>query len=159
MTRVPALLEAYRPRRIHPLGVWPLAGFRIKASAIQYEGDTVEPRLLGAAHEHAAAWLLGDPTSQRHYGVGFLGIHDGRGANQVFLDLWINENELLHVVWVSTKEDPGSLVHPPKDYNSVCVWDLALQAFERDAWIACVLGKAGGPDLERYLATTKDFRA
>jgi hypothetical protein len=159
MTRVPALLEAYRPRRIHSLGVWALAGFRIKASAILYEGDRVEPRLLGAAHEHAAAWLVGDPTVQQHYGVGFLGIHDGRGANQVFLDLWINENELMHTVWISTKEDPGALVHPPDDYNSVCVWDLALQAFEREAWIACVLGNPDGPDLDRYLTTTRDFHA
>ena len=159
MKSVPALEEAYRPRRIHPLGVWPLAGFRIKASAILYQGETVDAALLAAAHEHAAAWLVGEPTQLAHYGVGFLGIHDGRGANQVFLDLWVNENELLHVVWISTKTDPGALVHPPPDHNAVCIWDLALQAFERDAWIACVLDNPDGPDLERYLATTKDFRA
>jgi len=53
--------------------------------------------------------------ARRIHTLGFLGIHDGRGANQVFLDLWVNENELLHVVWVSTKDDPGALVHPPPD--------------------------------------------
>ena len=151
--------EAYRPRRIHPLGVWPLAGFRIKASALLYRGESADPALVAAAHECAAAFLVGEPTALAHYGTGFLGIHDGRGANQVFLDLWVNENELLHVVWVSTKEDPGALVHPPPDHNSVCIWDLALQSFEREAWIACVLANPDGPDLERYLATTKDFAA
>ena len=115
--------------------------------------------LVASAHAAAAAWLVGDPTGLAHYGVGFLGIHDGRGANQVFLDLWVNENELLHVVWVSTKDDPGALVHPPPDHNAVCIWDLALQSFEREAWIACVLANPDGPDLERYLATTKDFEA
>jgi hypothetical protein len=51
------------------------------------------------------------------------------------------------------------LVHPPPDHNSVCIRDLALQAFERDTWIACVLANPDGPDLERYLAATQDFRA
>ena len=105
MKALPALADAYRPRRIHTLGVWPLAGFRIKTSAI---------------------------------------LHGG---------------ELLHVVWISTKDDPGALVHPPPDHNAVCIWDLALQTFEREAWIACVLANPDGPDLERYLATTKDFEA
>ena len=59
----------------------------------------------------------------------------------------------------STKDDPAALAHPPKDFNSVCVWDLALQTFERDAWIECVLDNPSGPDRERYLATTRDFRA
>lgn len=83
--------------------------------------------------------------------MGFLGIHDGRGENQVFLDLWINENELLHTYVVSTLEQPAALYEAPPDHNSVCIWDLAVQAFERDAWLPHVLASPTGPDVERYL--------
>jgi hypothetical protein len=35
---------------------------------------------------------------------------------------------------------------------SVCVWDLALQSFERAAWIKHVLLKADAPDFAGYLS-------
>jgi hypothetical protein len=34
---------------------------------------------------------------------------------------------------------------------SVCVWDLFLQGFERDAWVEEVLANPRGPDIESYL--------
>jgi hypothetical protein len=36
------------------------------------------------------------------------------------------------------------------------VWDLAVIAFERDAWLDAVLRNPAGPDVERYLATRLD---
>ena len=36
--------------------------------------------------------------------------------------------------------------------SSVCVWDLRLQSFEREAWIKHVLQKPDAPDFEGYLA-------
>jgi len=36
--------------------------------------------------------------------------------------------------------------------SSVCVWDLRLQSFEREAWIKHVLRKLTAPDFEGYLA-------
>jgi hypothetical protein len=145
----------YRARRIRPLGLWSAAGFRLKAYAIEHAGPADEA-LVAAARRMIERDLAERPTAQTTYGVGFVGVHDGRGMNQVFLDLWCNENELIHRVWISPKDDPGALVPPPADFNSVCVWDLGLQAKERDAWLACALARAGGPDLEAYLARRFD---
>jgi hypothetical protein len=107
--------------------------------------------LVEAGKAWAARRLRERPTRQRHYGVGFLGVHDGRGENQVFLDLWVNENELLHAYVVSPPSDPAALREPPEDHNSVCVWDLAVQAFEREAWLGHVLANPAGADVEGYL--------
>jgi hypothetical protein len=41
---------------------------------------------------------------------------------------------------------------PPDSDPSVCVWDLALQSFERAAWIKHVLLKADAPDFAGYLS-------
>jgi len=147
------LIEPYRARAFRFLGVWDVAGFRLKATAILHQGEAPDTALVAAARERAQAWLTDSPTRQTTYGVGFLGIHDGRGENQVFLDVWCNENELLHTYWISPKTAPGALARADADHNSVCVWDLALQSHERAAWLRTVLANPDGPDLERYLAT------
>jgi hypothetical protein len=136
-----------------------LAGFRLKLIAIVAQGGDADSALVAAAELTAASHLREHPTRHEHYGVGFLGVHDGQGANQVFLDLWINRNELTHTVWISPKNNPGALTHPPEDHNSVCVWDLAVQAFEREAWLRHVLRNSAGPDLDAYVGERIDSMA
>jgi hypothetical protein len=86
------------------------------------------------------------------YGVGFMGVHDGRGANFVFVDWWANEDELHHHAWLSSKEKPGALlVTGPGDFTA-CAWDLAVIAHERAAGVRHVLARAQGPDIDAYLA-------
>jgi hypothetical protein len=86
-----------------------------------------------------------------NYNVGFVGAHDGRTAYVVFVDYWGNENELFHRVFLSRSGDPNALI-PAKSFDSsVCVWDLRLQSFEREAWIKHVLCQASAPDFHAYL--------
>lgn len=99
-------------------------------------------------------FLKEHPTRHTHYGVGFVGVHGGRGENQVFLDRWVDENELLHDYVVSRPDRPAELRPAPPDYNSVCVWDLAVQAWERDVWVECVMKRPHRPDFEAYLGRT-----
>lgn len=145
-------LSPYQPRPIRFLDLWTVAGWRLKVYGISYNRPHPRPVLVEAARQSVAGRLSGQPTGQQHYNVGFVGIHDGRGENQVFLDLWINENELLHWFQVSPVDDPASLRDAPTDHNSVCVWDLMVQCHERQAWIDCVLANPRGPDLDAYLS-------
>ena len=147
------LREPYGRRPLRFLELWTVEDWRLKVIGIAYGHETPAPGLVEAAKRVAADHLRTHPTRHAHYGVGFLGIHDGRGENQVFLDRWINENELIHTYWVSPKHEPARLIVPDmSDHNSVCVWDLAVQCFEREAWVECVLANPRGPDVEAYLA-------
>jgi hypothetical protein len=141
----------YEPRPIRFLELWKVHEWRFKVYGISYERDCPRPELVEAAKETASRLLREKPTQLLHYGVGFLGIHDGRGENQVFLDFWVNENELVHRYWISKPETPKDLRDAPEDHNSVCVWDLMVQCFERQAWVDCVLANPRGPDLNLYL--------
>jgi hypothetical protein len=85
------------------------------------------------------------------YKVGFIGVHDGRNARFVFVDYWGNENELFHRVFISRSNDSSALAPAKVSDPSVCVWDLRLQFFEREAWINHVLQKANAPDFQGYL--------
>lgn len=143
-------------RSVRCLDVLHVGGFRLKFIAICATGDRLDNRLRDASLRFAESELHVRPTRHEHHGVGFLGVHDGEGENQVFLDLWINRNELRHTVGVSPKGNPSALVRPPEDHNSVCVWDLAVQAFEREAWLRWVLRNPAGPDLEAYMAERID---
>lgn len=146
-----ALSQPYAPRPIRFIELWSVEDYRVKVYGIARPGETARGALVSAAKTVASGVLCQQPTRQTTYGVGFLGIHDGEGSNQVFLDRWINENELMHQVFISPPDQPTELSPPPDDYNSVCVWDLYVQCFERRAWIEHVLNNPSGPDLDAYV--------
>jgi hypothetical protein len=110
--------------------------------------------LVAAARHIASQQLRSLPADLRHYRVGFLGVHDGRTSNFVFLDFWADENELHHHVFVSPSERPDQFTYVTPTGLSACVWDLRLQAFEREAWVTHVLQRSATPDFDGYLATT-----
>lgn len=78
--------------------------------------------------QRALAQLL---VGQNHYGVGFVGVHDGRGAIFIFIDFWTAENELRHHVYIASKDQPTPLEYKTPSGLMACVWDLAVIGFER----------------------------
>ena len=122
----------------------------MKLYGIAWRGELPRPELLTAAKRIAAETLAKETAD--NYKVGFVGAHDGRNACFVFVDFWGNENELFHRVFLSRANQPLTLVPASASDSSVCVWDLHLQAFEREAWIRHVLRKSDHPDLDGYLA-------
>ncbi len=146
------LQEPYSPRPIRFLEQLTLPGWRLKVYGIGYERHLPRPELVSAAKALATEKIESFAAGKNHYGVGFLGVHDGRGANFAFLDFWADENELHHHVYVSPKDQPADLEYFTPTGLSACVWDLALIGFERQAWVEAVLANPEGPDLNRYLA-------
>ncbi len=145
------LKETYSPRPIRFLESWEERGWRIKVYGIAYEAPLPRPQLVEAAKNVVRERLAQVPITQSTYGVGFLGVHDGRGVNFVFLDWWAEENELYHHVYVSPKDSPSALTYVTPSGLTACVWDLRVMCFERQAWLDSVLKNPQGPDLERYL--------
>jgi hypothetical protein len=145
------LQESYKVRPIRFLELWGEAGWKLKVYGIAYKRAYPRPELVEAAKAVARVHLLQPSALQQSYRVGFLGVHDGRGANFVFLDYWANENELHHHVYVSPSDKPASLEYVTPTGLTACVWDLRVLCFERQAWIDTVLTNPTGPDLEKYL--------
>lgn len=145
------LAEPYAPRSIRFLGLIAVDGWRLKLYGIAYRAErpvqTLVDAALAAAHDHVPRPAI---TGDR-YGVGFVGVHDGRGANFVFVDWWANEDELHHLTWLSSKHDPGRLRATGPDDFTACAWDLAVIGHERAAWVRHVLARADGPDIDAYL--------
>lgn len=149
-------MEPYRPRQIRFHELWTISDLTLKAYQICQTGERVAPKLWLAARERVTKGLEEEPTAHRTHGAGFVTVHQGIGESQVNLDVWINENELLHRVWTTPQEGPLVLEEPPKDHNSVCVWEIYVQSFERHAWLAYVLNNPDGVDLNSYLTARLD---
>jgi hypothetical protein len=144
------LQEPHQTRPIRFLDLWQEGDWRIKVYGIAYRRPLPPPELIDAAQRITHSRLL-SVHGQPHYHVGFLGIHDGRGANFVFVDYWADENELHHHVYVSPTDKPEALEYVTPTGLVACVWDLRVMWFERQAWVETVLANPSGPDIEQYL--------
>ena len=139
--------EARSFRFIEPISV---GGWRMKLYGIAWQRELPRSELVESAKTIAADQLARETSP--NYKVGFIGAHDGRDACFVFVDFWGYENELFRRVFLSRSNDPASLSPATPADSSVCVWDLRLQSFEREAWIKHVLRKPNAPDFDGYLA-------
>lgn len=144
-------LTPFRPRPVGFLELWEEGAWRIKVYGICDSRRHPRPELVAAAKRIAGQHLPASPADAGAYGVGFLGIHDGRKSNFVFVDWWAHENELHHHLYVSPADKPAQLEDVTASGLSACVYDLQLIWFERNAWVEKVLANPTGPDLEAYL--------
>ncbi|HVG30121.1 MAG TPA: hypothetical protein VM864_10510 [Pyrinomonadaceae bacterium] len=146
------LREPYRARPIRFLEEWSHAGWRLKVYGIAYEGERPRAGLVEAAKRIARERLPRPAVTASRYGVGFLGVHDGRTANFVFVDWWADENELHHHVYTAASNELEKFDYATPTGLSACVWDLRVQSFEREAWLEEVLKNSSGNGLEGYMA-------
>ncbi|BBD09850.1 hypothetical protein [Desulfovibrio ferrophilus] len=128
-------------------------GWRIKVYGIAYGREEPRSELMAAARVLARRAFPRPACEDGRYGVGYLGVHDGRGSNFVFTDWWADENELHHHVFISPSDDPEALEEFTATGVSACIWDMKVMCFERDTWVKKVLRNPDGPDLQAYLET------
>lgn len=148
--------EPYKTRPIRFLGLWRFGNWRMKAYGIAYDSQAPSDELIHAARSCVEKRIYESAANTDHYEVGFIGIHQGKTGNFVFVDWWANENELYHHVYISTGEQPQALQYVTPSGLTACTWDLKLIGFERDAWVKTILMRHPTPDLEAYIAQTLD---
>ncbi len=148
------LSEGYRTRPIRFLELWEIDGWKLKLYGITYTRDSLDQVLVDSARRVASRRLKESASKTNHYGVGFVGIHQGKTGNFVFVDWWADENELHHHVYVSPSDKPSELAYMTPTGLTACAWDLYLVCHERRAWVDFVLKKASEPDLGGYLKAT-----
>lgn len=144
------LKAAYAPRRIRYLGRCELDGWQLKLYAILHARRSLEGALIEAAKQAAREFLPQPARSDSHYGVGFISAHAGQSYDFVMVGYWAYDTELRYQSYMRPSSGSYALAPVTAGELSSDVWDLALLAFERDAWVKWVL-KAETPDLEGYL--------
>ncbi|MCE2529740.1 MAG: hypothetical protein J4G11_07715 [Acidimicrobiia bacterium] len=106
--------------------------------------------MIAAANAYLADTL---PTSGPDGGVGFLIVHHGSEQVWILADLWNGDMVCQHTSCADL-DNPTRFRPVPAGGPTACVWELAVHAHERDAYIEHVLDPANGPDIDIYLADT-----
>jgi len=145
------LKETYQKRSIKHLELWEDNGWRIKLYGITHESRQSEPELIEAAKAAAKEHLPHPAVNPHRYGLGFIGIHQGRSYDFVFICYWNYDTELKHISLMRASSSSSQLEPVGEQELSNDVWDLRVLAFERDAWVKHVLG-GNTADAEAYLA-------
>ena len=140
-------MEKYNPREIKFKGIQTVKDWKIKNYSISYDKQSFSEEM-----ERRSLQLLQTELpkiTDNVYGVGFMIVHHGKGANFVLLDWWCNENELQHQVYYSKKEAPTQLKKQNSGAPIVCVWDLIVINHERNAWVEHMMIEK--PKISKYL--------
>jgi hypothetical protein len=147
------LKAAYAARRIHFVEHCPLSGWQLKIYSILYRNKVQNDALIDAAKHVAGAFLPQPAVTDSHYGVGFISVHQGQSYDFVTVAYWAYDTELRYQSYMRPSSSSYALTPVTAGELSSDVWDLALLAFERDAWVKWVL-TADSPQLKAYLQET-----
>ena len=139
--------EPFRERDRHWLGLTRAGGTTLRTYAVvcedaRFDRERFEPgvqRLLTTLP--APDWARGRP------GAGVLILHQGAGADYLVLGWWDRQNELPLRTWIRYEDGWA----PARDDESVCVWDLEILAYERNAWVSTMLSNGQPASLNTYL--------
>lgn len=115
-------MSIYRPRRVTPLGV----DGGLKIYGIAATAPLPRPELVAAARRLAATTAPGGT-------LGWATAHDARPACFVLVNWWRGV-DLAQRYFRSPLDDPAAL-EPFEEGTVGCVWELAVTAHERLAWI------------------------
>ena len=141
------MFRPYAPRPVQFAGLAEPSGYRLKQYAIVYSEPFRDANFAEGSRLVFAELPTPAVTAERP-GVGFVIAHQGNGADYVVLGWWDRENELPLKVLVRP-QSPNGQWRPARGGESVCVWDLEVIWFERQAYVQTVIGNG---DAEGYLA-------
>ncbi|HEX9728888.1 MAG TPA: hypothetical protein VGA37_10320 [Gemmatimonadales bacterium] len=147
----PVTFPAYRerPARFHE--VREIDGWRLKVYSIVAGADAVDWNDYRDVWDMGAALLPRPARTDQRHGLGFCIAHSNvtAGLRYFVVCWWDNANELPIRVFVRGRGE--TLWRAARASESVCVWDLEVIWFERNAYVETVL-TGTEPDWAAYLA-------
>ncbi|MGW6567922.1 hypothetical protein [Streptomyces sp. NPDC054975] len=152
-TALKALAEGHHTRTARAWGTREAGGQLAKVYAIEAPGRTVgEPELAPALRIAADQLALG-----RHggaLGLAVVILHAGADGDYVLVHSWIEGYMSDLALWTGPAGRPEEL-RPGRQGLAPCVWEAAVLAHERDAFVRHVLDGRGTP-AERVEAWSAD---
>lgn len=150
--QVPRFSE-YTERAVRFLGVWEINGWKLKVYAISAkrtlaDAEIVSAEIVQTGRNTAVEVFTHQPANS--YGLGYVIFHEGAVATWLLLDWWADEIQLRHQLFKANTVRAPVFERVTTDLVA-CVWELAIVAFERQAWIDTMLRSPNRPDISRYL--------
>jgi hypothetical protein len=143
-------MERYKPRPIEFHDIRLIGEWRLKTYSIIYGDQPLNWTAFQPGIEMIVKELPLPPCTGERPGVGFLILHQGRNTSYLVLGWWDRENELPLRVYILAQDK--KTWRKAKGSESICVWDLQVLWFEREAYVETILSGKTSPDpTESYL--------
>lgn len=152
---VPASLRGYRyaPRTVGFQGVRARGRWQVKGTVITVRGTAAHfEEIVEGAWRETDRVLAAVADDGRDAGIAHMLLHLGTGGAWLLVDWWSEGDILMHRHFHAGFDRPERFSDVAPRHFGPCVWELAVQAHERDAWIRHVLANPAGPDLAAYLS-------
>ena len=143
----PTPFEPYRERARAWLGLTRHAGHALRTYSVVYGDESLDRERFEAGLPALLERLPAPDWSRGRAGAGVLILHQGKAEDYLVMGWWDRQNELPLEVWIRYEDGWA----PARHHESVCVWDLEILAFERDAWVATMLSDGQPGSLDAYL--------
>lgn len=140
----------FEPRPTRSTGVLTVNGWQLKSYEITLDAAPISKEVIDAATSCLAVAL---PEAGSETAVGFVVMHLGSEQMWLLADRWHGDVACQHTFFAPL-DDPKNFTAIPAGGPTACVWELAVHAHERDAFVAHVLNPPDGPDYDAYLADT-----
>lgn len=131
-------------------------GWRLKVYDIRRRDEPIEEGPYGVALEKLLEQLPEPAITTDRPGVGFIIRHQGHEFQYAVLCWWDSQDELVLRILVRKRQDSSATWGPPTAAQSICVYDLSVIWFERNAYIEHVLAPQDGPNVDAYFAAHAD---
>ncbi|GIJ51786.1 hypothetical protein Val02_86720 [Virgisporangium aliadipatigenens] len=141
------LVDGYHDRATRGLGTRDLGAHRVKAYVIEARGRRVDPEHAEAALALAAEQLAGHADST---GLAVVILHAGEDGDYLIVRSWAADYQTRQSILVGPPSAPERIRPAPAGVGP-CVWELAVLARERAAYVDRVL-RGTGPLEERLAA-------
>ncbi len=155
-------MTIYTPRPIRFLGVVDGSACGVLNSKVKLYGVTArEGRQIPGWELIRAATLVAfdrlpkpamPSISESPLSVAVACVHETKGPVFLLTGVWANENELRTSVVELNLQKPGGVISAGSSHMPLCTWDLAILAFERDAWVNTVLKNPTPAAIEAYFS-------
>jgi len=147
-----AMTVSYFPRSTQFQGVIDVAGWQLKQYLMTANPEPLPDETDRAARKIIVATL--ESAAPDELGVGFVVVHQGAEAVWLLIDMWRGDI-ICQRGFRAELDDPGTFVPIEAGGPTVCIWELEIFGFERDAFITHIL-RPEVPDIAAYLSDRFD---
>ncbi len=131
---------------MHLVGDWHVKVYTIDAGAGTRPEESLEASLAQLPR------LLPPEVGGSVHGEAFVVVHAGEDSVWLLVHWWTDACLLHHRMVAASLETPDSFDIEVPETLIACTWELAVVAFEREAWVRSAQRRGAAADFEAYRA-------
>ncbi|MFB5663703.1 hypothetical protein [Alteribacillus sp. HJP-4] len=143
------LTDSYKKRPIRCLEIWEYDKWKMKLYSISCNKEKISKIVVDTTKRITEQDIL--ESKNNSYKLGFSIAHQAREAVFILVNWWIKDNMLRSHIYRSPLHSPEKIINVTSTGESMCIWEIYVLNFERNAWVKHVLQNQSKESISNYL--------